>query len=131
MAEIATKSAPERSGGPPDRPFPHSDSCTIQLADPGVPIPWSEVERRHWQAVCVCGVQDYYEPVAGRVRLDPLDAKTSRHAPQCEFASETNAAVLRVLLKVSDGAGGDYWWVTCGSCETGWQVPHYAEESVG
>ena len=33
--------------------------------------------------------------------------KTSCHAGQCEFVSETDAAVLRVILKVKDGAGGD------------------------
>jgi hypothetical protein len=33
-------------------------------------------------------------------------------------------------LKVRHGAGGGYWWVECGTCECGWQVPHYAE-SVG
>jgi hypothetical protein len=37
---------------------------------------------------------------------DPLDPKPSRHSPQCEFASETDAAVLGILLKVADGAGG-------------------------
>ncbi len=100
-------------------------------ADPGVEIPWSEVEARHWQATCQCGVQDSYEPVVDPVRLDPLDAKTSRHAPQCEFATETDPAVLRVLLKVQDGRGGDYWWVTCGACDTPWPVPFYAEASVG
>jgi hypothetical protein len=36
--------------------------------------------------------------------------------------------MLRVLLKVTDK--GDYDWVECGACETGWQVPHNAE-SVG
>jgi hypothetical protein len=111
----------------PHKAFVHSDDCRIYTADPTVWIEWSELGGGHWQAVCVCGTQDYYEPVAGRVRLDPLDAKTSRHAPQCEFASETDAAMLRVILKVKDGAGGDYWWVTCGSCDTGWQVPHYGE----
>jgi hypothetical protein len=40
-------------------------------------------------------------------------------------------AVLRLVLKVKDGAGGDYWSVECGACDTGWQVPHYAAESVG
>jgi hypothetical protein len=34
------------------------------------------------------------------VRLDPLDAKNSRHAGECEFASETDSSVLRVLLKI-------------------------------
>jgi hypothetical protein len=67
--------------------------------------------------------------VADRVRSDPLDAKTSRHAGQCEFASETDAPVLRVILKVKDSVGGDYW-VECGACETAWQVSYYAE-SVG
>jgi hypothetical protein len=38
--------------------------------------------------------------------------------------------VLRVILKVKDGAVGDYWWVECGASDTAWQVPYYAE-SVG
>jgi hypothetical protein len=42
-------------------------------------------------------------------------------APSCSTSS--------VSLKVRDGAGG-YWRVECGTCVTGWQVPHYAE-SVG
>jgi hypothetical protein len=33
--------------------------------------------------------------------------------------------VIKVLLKVTDT--GDYDWVECGSCDAGWQVPHYAE----
>jgi hypothetical protein len=36
-------------------------------------------------------------------------------------------AVLRVVLKVQEGGGGGYSWVRCGGCDTGWQVPHYAE----
>jgi hypothetical protein len=35
--------------------------------------------------------------------------------------------VLKFVLKVKEGADGGYWWVECGSCEYGWQVPHYAE----
>jgi hypothetical protein len=49
----------------------------------------------------------YRRSVTDRVRLDPLDPKTSRHAGQCEFASETDAAVLKLALKVKDGMGGD------------------------
>jgi hypothetical protein len=49
---------------------------------------------------------------------------------RCAFASETDPAVLRILLKVQDGAGGGYLWVTCGGCDMGWQVPYYPE-SVG
>jgi hypothetical protein len=37
--------------------------------------------------------------------VGPLDAKISRHAGGCEFASETDPAVLRILLKVQDGVG--------------------------
>ena len=44
------------------------------------------------------------------------------------IVSETDPAVIKVLLKVTDK--GDYDWVECGSCAAGWQVPHYAE-SVG
>jgi hypothetical protein len=39
--------------------------------------------------------------------------------------------VLKVLLKVKDGMGFDYWWVECGSCAAGWPVAHYAKEKVG
>jgi hypothetical protein len=114
----------------PNKSFMHSDDCRVFAADPTVSIPWSAIGGGHWQAVCQCGVQDFYEPVVDRVRLDPLDAKTSRHAPQCEFANETDPAVLRVLLKAQDGSGGDYWWVTCGAGDTAWPVPFYAQASV-
>jgi hypothetical protein len=76
----------------------------------------------------VCSFESWQEPAPSRVRLDPLDPKTSRHAGQCEFASETEAAVLRYVLRVTDKDG--YAWVECSACETGWQVPYYAE-SVG
>jgi hypothetical protein len=35
-----------------------------------------------------------------------------------------------VFLKFKDGMGEGYDWVECGSFDTGWQVPYYAE-SVG
>jgi hypothetical protein len=41
---------------------------------------------------------------------------------QCEFVGETEAVMLRVLLKVTDK---DYDWVECACCAAGWQVPHY------
>jgi hypothetical protein len=50
---------------------------------------------------------------------------------QCEFASETDPAMIRLILKVRDGMGEGYWWVECGACDFVWQVPHYAPESVG
>jgi hypothetical protein len=32
----------------PTQPFAHADDCKILKADPGVEIPWSEVESGHW-----------------------------------------------------------------------------------
>jgi hypothetical protein len=50
--------------------------------------------------------------------------------PQCEFAAATDPAVLKVLLKVRPGLGEGYDWVECRACDTAWQVPHHAAESV-
>jgi hypothetical protein len=97
----------------PTRPFSHADNCKILKADPGVEIKWSEVETGHWRAVCQCGSDDVYEEANRRVRLDPLDPKTSHHAPECEYAA-SDAAVLKIVLKIKEGAGGTYWWVACG-----------------
>jgi hypothetical protein len=49
---------------------------------------------------------------------------------QCEYVSETDPAVLKVLLKVKPGLREGYDWVECGACGAGWQVPYYAG-SVG
>jgi hypothetical protein len=68
--------------------------------------------------------------VDARTRLDPYDPATARHLPQCEYVSETNPAVLKILLTVKPGTG-DYWWVTCAGCEGSWQVPFYAAERAG
>jgi len=56
----------------------------------------------------------------------PMTPSTFRHAGQCEHRYTSDPALLRAILKVRDGAGGGYWWVECGTCECGWQVPHYA-----
>lgn len=115
----------------PGRPFSHDADCKILAADPSVEIQWSEVESGRWVAVCSCGEQVWYGPrVDERDRQDPLDPKTSRHAPQCAYAAEADPDLLKVLLKVRDGQGSGYWWVECGSCAWAWQVPFYAE-SVG
>jgi hypothetical protein len=114
----------ERKG--PSRPFTHTDDCVIVKADPGVAIEWQQVERGRWEARCRCGVEYFREQPAGRRRLDPLDPTTSRHAPECEHRHQTDPALLRAVLRVQDGAGGDYWWTTCNACDRAWQVPHYA-----
>jgi hypothetical protein len=50
----------------------------------------------------------------------------ARHLPECEFGTETDPAILKVLLKIKPGLGEGYDWVECGSCGAGWHVPHYA-----
>jgi hypothetical protein len=117
---------------PPKKVFSHADGCKILAADPTVSIPWNEIRTGHWEARCLCGVEGVDVRTADdRVRLDPLDPKTSRHAPQCEHRDTSDPALLRVLLKVRDGSGGDYWWVECGTCSTAWQVPHYGSPVDG
>jgi hypothetical protein len=49
--------------------------------------------------------------------------------PECEFAHETVSVILRALLKLQDKE--TYAWVECGACASGWQVPYYAEASLG
>jgi hypothetical protein len=49
----------------------------------------------------------------------------------CEHRDTTDPALIRAILKVRDGSGGDYWWVECITCDMGWPVPYYAAESVG
>jgi hypothetical protein len=115
----------------PDKAFSHTADCKIVKAQGGDEIPWSEIESGHWQAVCQCGSEDFYEVADRRTRLDPLDPSTFRHVGQCEHRDTTDPAVVRTILKVKDGMGEGYWWVTCGACDTSWQVPHYAAESVG
>jgi hypothetical protein len=58
----------------------------------------------------VCGAEHYHEPCANdRVRLDPYDPSTFRHAGQCEHRDASDPALLRVILKVRDGVSGGYW----------------------
>jgi hypothetical protein len=46
-----------------------------------------------------------------------------------EFASETNPAVLKLLLQVRPRMGPDYDWVTCNGCGGQWQVAHWKAAS--
>jgi hypothetical protein len=112
--------------GRPTRPFAHTDDCKIVRANPDVEIPWQEVETGHWQRVCQCGEEHCRELRQCGRRLDPLDPATARHLPECEFAHETDPAILKVLLEIKPGLGGGYDWIECGSCGAGWQVAHYA-----
>jgi hypothetical protein len=110
----------------PSQPFSHSDDCKILQSDPEVQIEWSEVATGRWEAVCVCGHEYFNEPFSDdRVRLDPYDPSTFRHAPTCEHRETDDPALLRAILRVRDGAGGGYWWVECSSCDFSWQTPHY------
>jgi hypothetical protein len=91
-------------------------------------IQWSEVEIGALAGGLRARGRALPRARRGPARSDPLNAHLG--APECEFAAATDPAVLRVILKVKDGAGGDYHWVECGACDTAWQVPYYAE-SVG
>jgi hypothetical protein len=116
----------------PTRPFAHAYDCKIMKADPTTEIPWPEVGTGHWQAECQCGIEHFHEaPADRRSRLDPLDPSTSRHLRQCEYRDTTDPALLRVILRVRDGAGGDSLWVECSACDCARQVPHYAAASEG
>jgi hypothetical protein len=115
---------------PPDTPFAH-DNCPIVRADPSFQPEWHEDTER-WQRECQCGAETWTAPeVDDRVRNDPYDPATGRHLGQCEFATATDPAMLRLVLTVKDGLGPGYWWTACSSCETAWPVPHYASERVG
>jgi hypothetical protein len=113
---------------PPSRVFPHADGCKIVEADPNVQIPWSEIQRGHRRATCVCGSQDYYEPAGRPARVDPLDPSRAMHLGACEFRETTDRVVLQVVLKIRDEADPSYSWVTCNACDCAWHVPVYAEE---
>jgi hypothetical protein len=45
--------------------------------------------------------------------------------------------LLALSARLGDSATSDtrvgdgYWWVECAGCESGWQVPFYAQERVG
>jgi hypothetical protein len=82
----------KKKGGP-TRPYSHATDCKILKADPGVEIPWQEIETGYWIAECVCGKEYWREPLAnGRIRLDPLDPSTFRHAPACDQRAVTDPA---------------------------------------
>ncbi len=111
-----------RKRKPPPSRSSIREGCRIVEADPNVEIPWTDLGEGLWKTECACGFETYTGPlVDDRVRLDPLDPKTSRHMGECEFASETDPSVLKVLLKVRAGLG--LRLAECGACGAGWQVP--------
>jgi hypothetical protein len=96
----------DATGSRPSRPFTHDEGCRVVAVDPGVEIPWSYLGEGRRKAECVCGTEYINESaVDDRVRLDPLDPKTARHLGQCEYVSETDSSVLKVLLNVKPGMG--------------------------
>jgi hypothetical protein len=52
-----------------------------------------------------------------RVGALPIATRSPGEGPSRHAASATDTAVLRVVLKVRDGPGVDYWWVGCGGCD--------------
>ena len=114
--------------GSPQKAFVHSNDCKLLRADPGLEVVWNELRSGFWERRRVCGAEGWHAPEAGRVRRNDYDPATARDLGQCAFVGETDGAMLRLLLKVTDK--GYYDWVQCRSCDAGWQVAHYAE-SVG
>ena len=111
----------------PDRAFSHAPDCKIVKADPGVEIPWQEIETGLWIAECVCGKEYKRSALAdGRVRLDPLDPSTFRHSGGCEQRDVTDPAILRATLRVQEREG--YWWVENSMCPCCWQTLYLAEK---
>ena len=47
------------------------------------------------------------------------EVRTASTDVLCEHGYTSDPALLRVILKVRDGAGGGYWWVECGTCDCG------------
>ena len=78
-----------------------------------------------------CAGREYHrEPLAdGRVRLDPLDPSTFRHAPTCDQRDVTDTAIIKATLRVREREG--YWWVESSMCACCWQTPYFAAKSVG
>ena len=68
----------------PTRPFTHAPDCPILRADPSVEIPWSEMERGHWQAECRCGKETFMRRpptvVLGLTRMTRPPSATRRNA---------------------------------------------------
>ena len=119
----------KKQGGPP-RPFTHAPECKILNLDPNFEPPWQEIETGLWVVECRCGKEYWREPLAdGRVRLDPLDPSTFRHAPACDQRDLTDPAIIRATLRVQEREG--YWWVESSMCACCWQTPYVAAKSIG
>jgi hypothetical protein len=114
----------------PTGPFAHAHDCKLVRSDPDFEPEWQEIEEGHWRRTCQCYSEDRYEPyVDTRTRLNPLDPSTFRHAGECEQREATDQHILKAILRVDERE--DYWRVECLTCKHIWQVPYYAEESVG
>jgi hypothetical protein len=91
---------------PPDTEFVHGPDCKIVVADPGVEIPWSKIERGLWERRCTCSFEYWREPVPEERRADPYDPRTFRHAGECEHRDETDPALLKLILDVKPARAG-------------------------
>jgi hypothetical protein len=91
----------------PNKAFSHQEGCTLFLGRPEFPAGRQEVERGFWRGRSASAASKPFREIDAddRVRLDPLDPKRSHHLGQCEYISETDPAVLKVLLKVKPGLG--------------------------
>jgi hypothetical protein len=78
--------------GPPQKAFVHSDDCKLVRVDSGLEIPWNEVRAGDWEARCVCGVEGWHAPDAGR---GPQRPHTTRRPPATEGSASSSARPMR------------------------------------
>lgn len=76
---------------PPDRPFPHSDTCKTRDAAPE----WEKVADLHWQRTCSCHVQHHYGSRERPARPSPAEVASFVHGldPETDRACDGAARV--------------------------------------
>jgi hypothetical protein len=102
--------APSLEVGLRQHPHDHRPECPVLLA----------IDQELGEGAALRVGPEFADPLGRSIR------RPSHHAGECEYVSETDPAVLKVLVKVKPGLGDGYDWVECAACGAGWQVPHYA-----
>jgi hypothetical protein len=73
-------------------------------------------------------------PLEFGLRAEEFHAEALRRGHEPRLVSRIDLVSLlnhpvSVHRPFGDGGAGDYWLVDCAACESGWQVPHYAESA--
>lgn len=72
-----------------------------------------------------CVIAEVHQPSA-RVCSWPARSAFAKHS---QPMPDLPIGIEELRYQVTDRDG--YWWMECGACDADWQVPHYAEESLG